>query len=995
VKRLIAFVVLLLVGLGALKFAIGDEEAVRANGNQPTKDQKERKPDAPAGVHIDSGKMKATVSQTGHLDYPKRRDVDLGNGNVRKELVYWLRAEDSRPIGDGLQQLTDVTLELYDDNKHAATVTASRAFLELGNDANGNPSFDEQKAIDLRDAVITSQPDSRLAGMRLELGDAKINIGDNEIQLTTEADQPVKLTLEGKRSATLTGRGARARLPRDKRTGLQKASVTILSDPVLEADDVRVKATGRMHYVENTLTGAAQITLDDNVELDLAHGKLSIAGTDAKAGSGESAVRGDQFTGWLLRSREQQVEGSTLGQNRGEMIWQRLVLVGAPATIDMPGVHVDTPRITVRPGPLGDPYVVTAHGGESRIEQTEIRAGSKQKDVVVGYSPRRIHLVRPGDMVGSLHRGMGYPRWSTRPLDQQQVVVFMGKSRLESGTRKVYASEGLMVARRNDCEAGTVQGFGEIELIQKGEASKPGGKPRPDLHAFGSDGVRLIVAGDNAGGEERMHLGPALDRSSARWREHRYEVTYGDARIEGLGSCDVVRMGERTDLSLRAPFDEIAADFGQEGTEMRNVRQLRAKLEGELVTELDVGGLPVHATLVQDGERIEAQAPRLRRIGARSLQLLPMDIDESPWSELAELDRTPRLRRNWTQAQDGKQPAAYQVEVFGPRIDVHHAGGRTAIVDAHADEEQPARIYAKLPQAGSSEPATVTCAATRLRVLPFVLTPESTAMHFGGGGAMRGLATHALAKPWLLVDEVREFQLDDEQQGHIEGSGHRMLISQGGGAALFLGDPDAQTPAIVRRTHEGREVIVEGARVRVRNEDAVRLSALGTFDDRSTFLAPTMTLHEPGASGLLSHMQAVCRGNIHVDPDAVHFTGPVEAFGLRPDGEVDPDGLHIDARELTMHRLESTGQVTVVEGQDVNVDWTRIDARAAKVELDLLRERCIASDPKAAVITTPDGQELRSTRIAVNYLTWEISMGPGSARQATKTEPETSEEGKK
>lgn len=991
-KRLIAFVLLLVLGLGALKFAIGDEEAVRANGNQTKKQpEKDREQDAPVGVRVDSGKVNATISQTGSLDYPKRREIDLGDGNVRKEMVYWLKADDSRPIGDGLQQLTGVTLQLFDDGKHAATVTASRAFLELGRDPNGHASFDEQKAIDLRDAVITSEPDSKLAGMRLELGDAKINIGDNEIQLTTEADQPVKMTLEGRRTATLTGRGARARLPRDKRTGLQQASVTILNDPVLETEDVSVKAKGRMHYVENTITGAARITLDDDVELDLEHGRLSIVGSKSEAKKGTSAVRGDQFTGWLLRSREKAVKGSTLGDNRGEMIWQRLVLVGAPATIDMPGVHVDTPRITVRPGPLGDPYVVTAHGGESRIEQTELRAGSKQKDVVVGYSPRRIHLIRPGDSIGALHRGMGFPRWTTRPLDQQQIVVFMGSSRLESGARKVVASEGLMVARRTSGDTGTVQGFGQIELFQKGEAAEPGGKPRPDLYATGSDGVQLIVSGD----EERMRLGPVVDTRSARWREHRYSVRYGNARLQGVGSCDVVRAGDRTDLDLRAPFDEIAADLDDEDTKLRNVRQLRATLEDQLVTDLDVGGLPVRATLARDGERMRAQAPRLRQIGPRSMQLLPMDVDESPWSEMAELDRTPRLLRSWTQPQPGKEAADYQVEVFGPRIDVHHSGGRTALVDAHGDQDQPARIYAKLPQAGSNEPATVTCAAERLRVLPFVLSPEATAMHFGGGGPMRGIAMHSLARPWLLVDDVRDFQLDDEQQGHIEGSGKRMLISQGGAAALFVGDPDAQTPAIVRRTHEGREVVVRGARVRVRSEQAVRLSALGTFDDRSTFLAPTMTLHEPGASGLLSHMQAVCRGNIHVDPEAVRFTGPVEAFGLLPDGEVDPEGLHIDARELTMLRQQATGRVTIVQGDDVHVDWTRLDAKAAKVELDLLNERCVASDPKAAVIRTPDGRELRSPRIAVNYLTWEISMGPGSARQVTPAEETVaSKEGK-
>ncbi|MCK5944323.1 MAG: hypothetical protein KAI24_20215, partial [Planctomycetes bacterium] len=471
---------------------------------------------------------------------------------------------------------------------------------------------------------------------------------------------------------------------------------------------------------------------------------------------------------------------------------------------------VDTPRITVRPGPLGDPYVVTAHGGESRVEQTELRAGSDQKDVVVGVSPRRIHLIRPGEAVGALHRSLGFPRWTTRSLDQQHVVVFMGKSRLESGARTVTASDGLMVARRLEGETGVVQGFGEVELFQQGSAAAPGVAARPELHATGSDGLHLVIAD----GEERMRLGPIVDASSPRWRAHRYSVRYGDARLDGLGSCEVVRAGERTDLQLRAPFDEITADFDRDGTRLRNVRQLRARLDGEHVTDLDVGGLPVRATLAQDDERLLAQAPRLRQIGPRSLQLLPMDVDESPWSELAELDRTPRLQRTWTAAAAGEQPVQYQVEVFGPRIDIHHVGGRAALVDAHADDEQPARIYASLPQTGSTEPATVTCASERLRILPFVVTPEASDMYFGGRGTMRALAMHALARPWLLVDGVREFELDDEQQGHIEGTGDRMLISQGGGAALFLGDPDAQTPAVVTRTHDGRTVVVKGARVR-------------------------------------------------------------------------------------------------------------------------------------------------------------------------------------
>lgn len=971
-KRLLLFVLLLGSGLFALKFAIGDEVAVRTTSNQPEREQQEPKPEQAPGVRVDNGQLNTTISQSGKLVFPRRREVDLGGGRVRKETLFILRAEDSRPIGDGLQQLTDVRVELFDDNQHAATVTASQAFLELGRDANGQPRIDEQKAIDLRDTVVTSEAGSRLAGMRLELGDAKVNIGDDEIQLTTDADQPVSMQLDGRRTAKLTGRGARTRLPRSKHSNLQQASVTILSAPELETEDVQVQASGRMHYVEDMVTGAARITLEEDVVLGLERGNLAMPGVARAARQGRSVAKGDQFTGWISRQRAPRSNDGGAGDRQRAMTWQRIVLAGAPATIELPGLQVETPRITVRPGPLGDPCVVTAHGGASRIEQTE--AGS---DRLVGRSPRQIHLVRPGDSAGALHRAIGFPQWTTWPLQQQQLVVFMDRSQIERGAREVVAAGGMMIARRLDSATSVVQGFGDIEVTESGSQQTSDERARPDLRATGSDGLLLTVSGE----EERLQIGPASDTGGTAWHRHQYDVRYGDARLQGVGSCEVTRAGAATELALRAPHDEIAAAFGADDTKLQRVRQLRARLIGDRVVDLDVYGLPVQALFTRAEERLRAQAPRLRQLGAGSIQLLQVDVDESPWNELGESERTPQLTRSWAAPQTQSEAINYQIDVRGPRIDVHHAGGRAVIVDTHSDRDQPARIYAVLPQPNSQEPSTVACSASRLRVLPFVVTPEATSLHFGGGGALPALATHALSKPWLLVDDVRNFEMDDQQKGHVEASGHRMLISQGGAAALFLGDPDAQTPAIVRRQQGDRDVVVRGARVRLSSAAELQLSAFGTFENRSTLLPPTMTLHEPGGSGLLAHMEAVCRGDIHIDPDAVRFTGPVEAVSLRPDGALDPQGLNIDARRLEMKRQPSTGRVANIDGEDVRVDWPRLGARAGRVQLDLLRETCVASDSKAAVVTMPDGRELRSTRISVNYLTWEISTGPSSARR--------------
>jgi hypothetical protein len=993
-KRALAVLLFIALGFFALRMTIGDEDAVRANGNEvgapPTK--KQQPPANPPGVRVAGGGIGASVSQHGPLTISKPREVDIGNGRTRKEDVFVLRAKDSRPIGDGLQQLIGVTMELFDKGKHAATIVASDAFVELGRDPNGVAAFDEQKKVDVRGCIITGEPGSQLAGVRMDLGDATIVITDDDVQLKTLPDQVVTITLEGSQPMQLTGRGAEALLPRSSESTLREAKVTILANPLLTTDNAIIRATGQMRYVEDTLTGEAKISLDDDVVLEVNNGSLRLPGLAANSPGSDatkSIVRGDQFIGWLLRSKDKaNAPSDSQDKTRGSVGWQRMALRGSPATVDMPGIHVATPALTIRPGPLGDAFVITAHGGESRVEQTQLQPGSKQTAPIVTTSPSRIHMVRPSSAAGALHRGMGFPQWTLRSLEQQQVIIYEGAAHFESGTRTIGASKGLMVYARQNGTTGIVQGFGDISFLDRGTAKKPNGKMSPELRATSNDGMLLTIGEDH----EQLQLGPAMDERSRRWREHRYHVSYGDAAVRGLGACQIKSIGDRTQLEMRAPFDEIEADFDTEGTRLRNVRQLLATLDGQEVTELDVGGLPVRATFRQRNEALLAQAPRLRQIGPRSIRLLPMELDESPWSEMNELDRTPRLLRTWNDAQNDAPPREHSVEVVGPRIDVHYAGGHQAIIDAHALGDDLPRIYAKVPQPGDSQPTTVTCAAQRLQVLPFLLTPEARRMHFAGHtGLLADITTHALSQPWLLVDKVRDFQLDDQKQGHITGSGKHLLLSQGGKALLFIGDADEQTPAAVTRSIAGRTTTVAGARVRLISDTAVRLSALGAFEDHSTFLSPTMTLHDPASSGLLSNMQAVCRGNIQVDPDAIRFDGPVEAHGLTTAGNPDPDGINIDAKQLIMQRLVAgarpslaigkPGDISVIKGKDVVIDWTRLNVEAAEIELDVPNGHCIASDPNGTKVQLPDGRTLRSVWTYVNYRTWSFRTGASSVSQ--------------
>jgi hypothetical protein len=188
VKRLLLFLALLALGFVALRLAIGDEQAlsVDAAGRGPGGREPERSTAAPsAAVPVQQGSVGAGVTLQGSLDLPHRKTVVQPDGSRRAEVVFVVKAADSRPLSSGVQQLDRVELLLFDRGAPAATLHAAQAFVVLQRDAAGNPTFAEGKDIDLRDVVMTSAPGSRLEGLRLELATAKVAVGEAEVKLTT------------------------------------------------------------------------------------------------------------------------------------------------------------------------------------------------------------------------------------------------------------------------------------------------------------------------------------------------------------------------------------------------------------------------------------------------------------------------------------------------------------------------------------------------------------------------------------------------------------------------------------------------------------------------------------------------------------------------------------------------------------------------------------------------------------------------------------------
>ncbi len=977
-KRLLAFLLLVALGITALHFAVGDDETVRANSEpSATSTTTTPRPRPPAGVTTQQGRIPVSVSQNGPIELPQFRSIRLPDGSTRNEKVFHLSAADSAPISEAVQQLDDVEVLLFEHDTPTVRLIARQAFLELDRDASGKPSLREHKDIDLRDAVIHTLPGSSHPGMRLELGNAKVKVGDDELVVTTANEtDPVNLVVAGERSGTLRGKGLQARFPRDRKSPLQRIDVEVLHEPDLVTDGARVTAKGRLHWSEDLADGAGRVTLDDDVRLVITSGGAGLGGGAKGGGDAEPIeIRGDQFVGRLLRA-----ERDDPARGGGRLAWRQLLFTGAPAVVTMGRDKLRTPKIKVLPGPLGDACQITAYGGESTVEIDRFGANTKIDGVLRGTSPRRIHVLDIGNSVGATHRQFGFPQWTLRPLTKTHCVAFEGDSRIEDASRTITSSKGLQVLSRTDSRFGAARGSGAVRIERRPTTENPRG-----MLVTGNDGFAALLSPEG----ERWRLGPpapAVAAERSQWRSsHHYEVVQGNAKAHGTGACEVIRRGTRTNVVLRAPGPTISARLGTQGVDLDGLNALDVVLEDTEVASLDAAGLPARATRSRDGDVVTATAPRFEQIGPGSLRLTTADQNdpERRWFDLAREHARPVLSRQI--AATGDHPAM-EVVVEGPRIDAHHLGGSDVFVDAVAVEDwRPVVTATWADPAGTA--STSTFEADRLRALPFAMTREAQRMFAAGAtGPVAGLPFHALGKAWLIADGVHRFHLEDPRQGVFDGVGKRLVLSQGAEAALFLGDPDDLVPAEVRRTHEGREAIARGAQVRVFRDDSVRLQALRAFPDRSTFVLPTVTLHDPRSPGLLAHMTSSCQGDIEVMPDAVVFHGPVKAHTLRPDGEADDEGMQIGAEQLRMVRRKDTGEVVQVLGKGVDLDWSQAKAHSAEVELDLRWGRLIARDPDGAVVTLPDDRRFVAPRIELNYETMTVTTYRGRLEQVIRNE---------
>jgi len=53
----------------------------------------------------------------------------------------------------------------------------------------------------------------------------------------------------------------------------------------------------------------------------------------------------------------------------------------------------------------------------------------------------------------------------------------------------------------------------------------------------------------------------------------------------------------------------------------------------------------------------------------------------------------------------------------------------------------------------------------------------------------------------------------------------------------------------------------------------------------------------------------------------------------------------------------------------VVLDWPRMQAKAAEIEIDAERQRCIVRDPNGAEVTVPGWPTFRAPQVDLNYAT--------------------------
>ncbi|MCY2955827.1 MAG: hypothetical protein NT107_02185 [Planctomycetota bacterium] len=937
-KRLLLFLVLLVAGFVVLNALVDTEKATE----QPVNTQTLPRPATQqgAGIQMPSGGMTISTQISGPLKIGQVRLVPTGDGS-RKETVYELSCQNTVPLADGTYRLDGVTVRLFDAGKHAANMTAAQAVVALREDANGKRSVREDKDLELTGVNFDSLQGARIGELHMECGRLRAQITDDAIKLRTPDDQePVAIRLGGQRAGSLSGRGLRAHLPKNRTDDQGTLDIVILRDPILETQGITATAKGNLHYLELLTTGSALLQLDQTVSLALQSASIS-----ANSNQGLTSIVGDQLVCALQRNRQ---------SSGGEaVIWEQIQLRGAPARVDNPSFSLRSPKLTVSKGLDGKPSMITAHGGPAQLIQ---RGANDTSSTFVSDAP--IRLLQPSSSLAALHFGFGFPAYALRPLSAMQIVVFDGKCHLETNDGiRVDANRGLRLFRFSAEKAGgpaIAQGLGDVVIEQGGGTDR--------TVATGSAGFLLTRKLDSY----QLQLGED-DAAAAQT----FGLRRGEVVLLGTGTCLLTRTLNGT-ASILALSDagSIQGAFGNDLGAADHLTKLSATITKSELSELTAIGKDAHFTFTRSSERISAFANSITQTGRASWQLL--GVHEQP----------ARIVR----PSQGKIPGG---ELSAPNIEIHLLGAQDVMLDAKADALLPAAFHAT-QIADTDASLSVIVKAQRIRLLPFALPGAVRLAHLGGiPGVLANRVASSMGNAWVLAEGAVTADLQDGTHGTSHGIGEQLLLSQGSLAGLWTGEASTQKLASIENLAlDGRKTTARGARIRFFRANGDHLAVLLNFVDGGEQLPPTLELSDPRKPSTepLAHLHAECASEIEVTPTSVLFHGPVKAYSLLPDGKKDEHGMSVDAQRLSVKRSPETGSVELVEAKgSVTIEWQDLTAHSDQVEIDMRQKRCTAVDPQGAEVRL-GSRHYRARRIEANYVNYSVRTWFGGFGQAPRTD---------
>ena len=940
-KRVLAFLLLIALGAFALMLATAEPDATTKPTTQtaPREPQPTQKPAvARDAVRIDQEGTQVGLS--GGFTVNRHRDVPRQGGGVIRQKIYELNCKDSAPAADGRHRLIDLRVQLFDQGKHVADLTASRALVELEANDQRQRELRENREIELEEARLTSIPGGSLPPVRLELGLVRALVGDEAITLhTPDENQPVTVVVDGERSGELRGRGLRARVPRNNDAGDAAMQLTILKEPEVVMQGLSLRAKGSLVYEERLRNGAASITLSDDVSADLRQG--------SRAGSqigGSLLVTGRRLSGLLQRSRREK------GSSGSSLAWTSLRLFGEPARVTTEGVQLDSPRITVLPGPAGQLATLTADGGQSALTQRDGGASFR--------SQHPIHLHLASAAVAGAHRAFGFGPIALGALSRMEIVVFEGPAEVDAKDGvSLRTDTGMHVFRPqdpSDPDALASRAFGNVRIVY--------GEGKDLVEATGDSGFFLARTqhGDN------LRIG-ADDPAAAQ----RFDVRRGELRLTGDGAARIAMKKDGTAIAaLRSDKGTLTASNAGEGNDkfgqLRNAKSIDATLRNGEMLAFVAEGPATELETARGGNPLFAKAQRMEQMST------------THWRLTGPRGTPATLRYDGvTDGADGTMSA--------PCIDVHRTTERTAMLVATEAFGERARIDAAAPMRKGGPKGRVTAVASRIRAMPFAVGAESELRRLFPlpAGAFEAV-TAPMREPWIHAETNVSADLEEEGKGRMHMEAASLLARPGTRSLQIEGDvKDSSLATLVRYEGEAPTLIAKGARIRFAEADGERISMLTTYSHDDRVVPPSLQFRSD--SGSLGWLQGECNGEIEALRESVKFFGPVHAHSLLDDQTPDPNGMNVDAAQLSMRRHKDTGELLSVDAAGgVTVRWRDLYAKSEKVELDLRWQRCIAEDAKGAEVRFGDGQSYVAERIEANYATYTVRSYFGRLQQDKK-----------